>query len=392
MSKQEEFASTMRIDITPEVLRELGGNNTNKHDTQWMRKQSPVVNIPRGTVQNTGETKYDQLLQSLYDAALVTTLDGQVLDANARALEFFRYSGQELKKLSMMDLVAGASKDLLKTLRQTVQGERFALIQAYCMRKDNSLFPAEIAVNLLRFSEMQMCFFVRDITLRKQAEEMLRTEHNAIQNAGNGIAIADIEGMIEYLNPAAVKLWGCRDPEELTGRNVWDLFEDDEAAKEMVRRVLNDQDWSGEGQAKRRDGGSLAIQVEATGNRDAEGDLTGMVFSFTDLSDRKRAEEATRQAEQQRVMLASLGAACHHLGQPATVLMTNLELMQRRLAELGDDYKSIIESCMESAEQIGDLLHQMNMVDEFRTTLYIEDRNDPDSPTNRILDIGNDKF
>ncbi|MBN1269857.1 MAG: PAS domain-containing protein [Kiritimatiellae bacterium] len=377
----------MRIDITPDALKELR-QIASKPDARKMRRRPRVIKTSQDTQAGLEASKYDQLLQSIYDAAIVTDLEGHIKDVNVRAMEFFLYDVEEFRQVKMLDIIAGADESLLESIRGNLQNERFALIQAYCVRKDQTFFPAEIAVNILRFADMRMCFFIRDITLRKQAEEMLRTEHNAIQNSGNGIAIADVDGMLEYVNPALVKLCGATEAEELVGRDVSTLMKDEAAARAMVRSVLGEeQAWSGEMIIKKRNSGILDVQVSAACNRDSDGEIVGMVLSFVDISDRKRAEEAMKQAERQRAMLASLGAACHYLGQPATVIMTNLELMKRMEAVVNDEFKELLRASIEASEAVADILHKLNMVDEYRTTQYIEGRDDPNSPTNRILEI-----
>ena len=385
MSAENEFSNTMRIDIPMEARGHPVGSDR-KMDTKLTRRRSPVIKVPQSP-NHMGETKYDQLLQSIYDGVLITTLDGAILDANARAMDFLSFSREDLRSKNIMDVIAGADKALLASLRENLQNQRFALLQAYCVRKDRTFFNAEIAVNILRFSEMQMCFFIRDITVRKLAEERLRTEHNAIQNSGNGIAIVDKDGMLEYVNPAIVRLWGYSHPEEIEGRDVWHLLEDQDEGLNIFRSLIaTGNDWSGELVASRhRENTLFDVQVSASCNHDGDGELVGAVFSFLDISDRKRAQDAVRQAEQHKVMLASLGAACHHLGQPATVLLTNLEMLQRKIQDSGAT--ELVEASVNAAELIADILHKLNMVDEYRTCQYLDDRNDPDSPTNRILEI-----
>jgi len=385
MSAEHEFSNTMRIDIPMDAMDSLA-SPARKIDTKLIRRRSPVIKVPQSP-KHMGETKYDQLLQSIYDGVLITTMSGNILDANVRAMDFLSFSKEDLRSKNVIDVIAGADTSLLASLRENLQNQRFALLQAYCIRKDRTFFNAEIAVNILRFSEMQMCFFIRDITLRKQAEERLRTEHNAIQNSGNGIAIVDKDGMLEYVNPAIVKLWGYAQPEEIEGRDVWHLLEDENEGVRIFRHLLETgEDWSGELVASRhRDGTSFDVQVSASCSHDSDGELVGAVFSFMDISDRKRAREAVRQSEQHKVMLASLGAACHHLGQPATVLLTNLEMLQRKIQDSGAT--ELVEASVNAAELIAEILHKLNMVDEYRTCQYLDDRNDPDSPTNRILEI-----
>ena len=260
------------------------------------------------------------------------------------------------------------------------------------MRKNGTYFPSEISVNKLALTEPRLCFFVRDITLRRQADEMLRTEHNAIQNAGNGIAVADVEAKLEYVNPAVISMWGIGSPDELIGLDIRTLLSDTDAASSMIGSVMaSGTPWSGEVKAVRANGEEFDLQISAVRNRNSDGDTVGIVFSFIDISDRKKVEAAVKEAERQRVMLESLGAACHHLGQPATVLLANLGIIQKRLSldEKQVDDKQVgelLDASIEACKRLGDILHKLNAVTEYRTTHYL---GSPDSDTGeqRILEI-----
>jgi len=385
MPMDEQFSATMRIDIPPDLLQ--GSHTKSKFDTSKIRGRPVTVKIPRAKDKESSDTKYQQLLQSIYDAAVITDLQGHIIDSNIRASEFLIYNQTELGQMNILDLISGAEDGLLATLCENLQKERFALIQAYCVRKDQTFFPAEIAVNSLRFEEVRLCFFIRDVTVRRQAEEMLRTEHHAIQNAGNGIAIANVQGILEYVNPAVLRLWGFEDPEELLQKDVRSLWADPEAAEAMIRVILEEhQNWAGEMIGRRRDGTDFCTQVSAAGNRDSDGELVGMVMSVVDITDRKRAEEAMKESERHRAMLASLGAACHHLGQPATVILANLGLMKRKLLPPDHEFKELLHTTTEAAEELQQILYKLNTAGEYVTQSYIEDA-EPDSAENQILDI-----
>jgi PAS domain S-box-containing protein len=385
--EEKEFSSTMRIDIPPDLLADQI-QKAPRLETAKIRVRPNLSKTGRISAAPSPDSRYDQLLQSIYDAALITDLSGRIIDSNIRAVEFLQHSRLELQQFTILEIISGADAGLLNTLCQNLQKEKFGLLQAYCLRKDRSYFPAEIAVNLLRFEDPKLCFFIRDVTLRRQAEEMLRTEHNAIQNAGNGIAIANEEAKLEYVNPAILKMWNYDDQNDLLNRDLRNLLAESPAAEEMVQSVLTDRSsWLGELVAKRKDGTVFDIQVSAACNRDTDGEVAGMVVSFVDISDRKRVEEALRQTERQRVMLASVGAACHHLGQPATVIMTNLELIKRMTAELNNEsLKNILRMTNEAADSLAEVLHKLNSVNEFKTVQYLDTENST-SPENVILDI-----
>ena len=160
-----------------------------------------------------------------------------------------------------------------------------------------------------------------------------------------------------------------------------------DAAAKMIAIVLSDhQTWVGELKAPRPGGGEFDVQISAACNRNTEGEPVGIVFSFVDISDRKRAEQAERDAERTRVMLESLGAACHHLGQPATVLLANLGIIQRRMKTDDPILSDLLNSSIEAVESLGEILHKLNTVNEYKTTQYLE-RVEGESQENRIIEI-----
>ena len=232
---------------------------------------------------------------------------------------------------------------------------------------------------------------MRDITLRRQAEEMLRTEHNAIQNAGNGIAVADVGARLEYVNPAVVTMWGMRDAESVVGTDVRTLLGTADEVETMLNAVLRDLvPWTGEVATRRHDNGvEFHVQISAAPNRNSDGEPVGVVLSFVDTSDRQRAERAMRETERQRVMLESLGAACHHLGQPATILLANVGILKRKLEGINDDVVvELVQSSHEAAETLGEILHKLLAVNTYKTVPYLEkDERSQNGREDRILDI-----
>ncbi len=384
MPEREKLAQTMRIDLIPDVPEK----------SQVGKKRRMVITSPtrmrraKAKTSDLGsDSRYNELLQSIYDAALICDLEGNIVDANARAIEFMLYKRSELTEMTVFNIISGADESLIRTLCDNLEEERYTLIQAYCRRKNDTLFPAEIAVNKLSLGEVHLCFFVRDITWRRQAEAMLRTEHNAIQNAYNGIAVADIEAKLEYVNPAVARMWGYENAQELLETDVRDFFCDVDKASEMIGTVMGDgEDWTGELLASTRDGVEFDVAVSAVCNRNNDGDIVGVVFSLADISDRKAAEAAQRENEQHRVMLESLGAACHHLGQPATVLLANLGIIQKKLNSGDEVVPKLVDSSIDAVKTLGKILRKLNAVNEYKTTHYLGDEG-TGGEQSRILEI-----
>lgn len=390
MADIPEFSRTIRIDLIPETPKEPVANKRRIVVGPSARSGTvpePSVPPPPPPAATGDKGHYIALLESIYDAALITDLTGKVVDANTRASDFLLWPKNELIGLSIADVISGAESSLLKDLRGNLERQRFVLIQAYSERKDGTQFPSEIAVARIRAREDHLGFFLRDITVRRQAEEMLRVEHNAIQSAANGIAIANLDGLLEYVNPAFAEMLESCDQFDLVGVNIRELF-DLVIAEELIETVLGDAGcWVGEVSADLQSGGSLHLQVLANCNRNSDGEKVGFVFSFTDLSDRRRAEAAQREIERNRVMLESLGAACHHLGQPATLLMGNLGLLQAKVRDADPVVRELLASSMDAIARLGETLHKLNQVNEYRTRLYMDNAGSKSGETTNILEI-----
>lgn len=121
-------------------------------------------------------SKYDELLHSIYDAVIITDLDGSIFEVNARAEQVFMWSNEELCKKNIVDMISGADEKLLKMLRKNVvDNSKYAIVEAVCVCNDGSRFNAEIVINRLRRQEQSgLYFFIRDATERKQAEKELK--------------------------------------------------------------------------------------------------------------------------------------------------------------------------------------------------------------------------
>ena len=121
-------------------------------------------------------SQFEQLLNNVYDAVLLTESDGRVIKCNPRALELFGYSRDALRRRNILNLISGAAPELLETIRDSLEGNRRVFIEAYCHRKDQSSFPSDITACFFELEDesCKLCFFIRNTTVRKQTEEALQ--------------------------------------------------------------------------------------------------------------------------------------------------------------------------------------------------------------------------
>jgi PAS domain S-box-containing protein len=242
---------------------------------------------------------------------------GCFLDVNAKACSNLGYERKELLKMCVPDvetLVPNLSS--WKSRVAEVKKTGAAVRKGRQKRKDGTTFPVE--VNSTYISHENKDYFVavaRDITERKKSEEDLRNavkrveEEKArneliLKSAGEGIYGVDFNGNTTFINPAAAKMIGW-EVEEIIGRRQHDVLHHsrpdgsaypvDEcpiyaAFKDgSVHHVTDEVFW-------KKNGTSFPVDYTSTPIIE-DGKLVGAVVIFSDISERKKAEQRLKESE-----------------------------------------------------------------------------------------------
>jgi methyl-accepting chemotaxis protein len=80
-------------------------------------------------------------------------------------------------------------------------------------------------------------------------------------------------------------------------------------------------------------------------------------------------QKALLEAERHRVMIQSLGAACHHIGQPATLLCAHFQLLKRQA--LSPRELAEVEECAQAVDTIAEVIEKLRRVGAYRTVPYL---------------------
>jgi PAS domain S-box-containing protein len=122
----------------------------------------------------TPDTFFKRLLQSVYDAILITDLNGNIQIANARTEKLLQASADQLCRQNVEKVIGGLGGGVLPRVVVSLEAESHVIIEANCLRNDGTTFPAEIALNKIHLTQPQLCFSIRDITARNEAMEKLQ--------------------------------------------------------------------------------------------------------------------------------------------------------------------------------------------------------------------------
>lgn len=135
--------------------------------------------------------------------------------------------------------------------------------------------------------------YARDVTERKQAEEMQRLAASIYEASSEAIMVMDENDHIVQVNPAFTRITGY-EPDDVLGRKPRVLNSerhDDEFYRQIWQAVLNDGHWQGEIWARRKNGELHAQRVSVSAIRHPDGSIYRYVSQFSDITERKQKDE-----------------------------------------------------------------------------------------------------
>jgi PAS domain S-box-containing protein len=251
----------------------------------------------------------EQLLDGTSDSIFLHDLDGQLIYVNEAAYRDRGYEKDALlrKNISMLAApeYAGKRQEILKDL--LMQGE--TIFESAHLRQDGSILPVEIFARLIELDHRQLILSVaRDITKRKLAEAALINERGQAQRyldvAGVMIAVLNNAGSIILINKKGCEILGYRE-DELIGRDWFEVCIPPSLYQEVMRvfeRLKAGDPALGEyyeNALLTKDGRERLIAFHNTVLQDQNGQITGILFSGEDITERHRAEAALQQSERE---------------------------------------------------------------------------------------------
>ena len=147
-----------------------------------------------------------------------------------------------------------------------------------------------------------------DLDDSKRADDRLQLQAAALQAAANAIVITDTTGAILWTNQAFSQLTGYG-PEEVLGNNPRVLKSGEMKCSfyaEMWATITSGKTWQGELVNRRKDGSVYTEEMTITPVRIGGREITHYIAIKQDVTSRKMAENALREAEEQyRVLFES---------------------------------------------------------------------------------------
>ncbi len=136
----------------------------------------------------------------------------------------------------------------------------------------------------------------KDVTKRKQAEDILLKFKMGIENSNDAIFITKIDGTIEYVNPSFELIYGIPSAEALgnTPRILKSGLLTQTDYEHFWNTLLAKNAISGEIINKAKDGRLITIEETSSPILDDKGEIMGFISINLDITERKKTEEELR--------------------------------------------------------------------------------------------------
>ena len=253
------------------------------------------------------ESHYRMLFEHAPDGiVIIDSVSGRFVEFNEMAHRQLGYPREEFAGLNISDIEAVDNpEEILKRLKTILREGRDDFETVHRTRQ-GELRNIHVTAQVAEMSGQTVYYCVlHDITSQKRAEDALRTSEekyrSIFEGATEGIYQTTPDGKCLSMNPAFARMFGYESPEQMIasvtdiGRqlNVNPIDRED-----MVRKLFEHGKVDGyEVEVQRRDGSRFWISIDIHVVRDDSGNAVHFEGTVTDITERKRTEEALKRSE-----------------------------------------------------------------------------------------------
>ena len=234
----------------------------------------------------------------------LSTLDGRMIFLNEAGGGMLGIEAEDVANMQIMDVIPEHLRGLVESelLPALIRGETWKGDLQYRNLKTDGLIDVHATCFTVKNPSTQEPLYLAnvslDITKRKQAEEQMRQMDYLIESASSAIATSDLEGRMTYANPTFLEMWGFDNFDEFLGRSFTEFWIVADKLDDIMETLRNEGNWTGENQARRKDGTIFDVQISAAMVHDSKGKPISLMSSSVDITERKRAEKALQESEE----------------------------------------------------------------------------------------------
>jgi PAS domain S-box-containing protein len=308
-------------DNEEEKLRSVALENARTILEKRQRAERQLVSTKNALEQRTQQlarsvAMMQATLESTFDAIVVTDGNRRVTGFNEKYIKMWRIPREVMQTADHSQMLAVCAQQFADPESYLARIE-----EIYTTSPPESLDVLWLADGRVyeRFSKIQYVdgskagrvWSIRDITAHKRTEAELREQRAwfevTLSSIGDAVITTDVRGHVTFLNPIgeAMTGWSLKEARGVHLERIFRIVNEDtrQPVANPVSKVLREDAIVGLANHTvliAKDGTEVAIEDSAAPIRDASGAISGAVMVFHDVTDRRRAEIALREADRRK--------------------------------------------------------------------------------------------
>jgi PAS domain S-box-containing protein len=381
MNGFDENTERLHLEVD-ELRRRLGEAEETLRAIRAGEVDAVLVNGPQGPQVYTltgAESPYRFLIEQMQEGALSLGVDGLILYCNQRFSDLVSSPLEKVIGRQIQEFIDPPDRARYDALVRN-QSDSGAKAEMRLLTADGATVPVYLSLSRYTPDDIEgLCATVTDLTEQKRNEEVIASEKLArliLDQATEAIVVTDETGKVIRANRVA---------SDLAGQNI--LLQRFEEAFHIEPEPADDSPdsaagWTAhtllaaalkgepiqrlEARLRHPGGKTFSIILGTASLTGSDGAVIGAVLALTDVTERKRAEEVVRQAnEELRRANSDLEqfaySASHDLQQPIRNVAIYSQLLQKRYSEVLDaeglDYLSVMRAgALQMERLVRDLL------------------------------------
>jgi PAS domain S-box-containing protein len=249
------------------------------------------------------EEKHRALIENISDAIILMNDRLQTVYRSPSVRRIIGYSTGEIRDKEIFDFVHPNDLKTTRKLFQKARNTPGVAIQGQFRVLHNAghyIWVEGTVMNMLHIKSINALIVnFREITERKKFEEQQLLMTSIVNSSDDAIISKDLNGVITSWNIGAEKIFGYAS-EEMIGKLIFTIVPDELKNEEETFlkkiKVGNSVDHY-ETRRCRKDGVLIDVSLTISPIKDAAGNIVGASKILSDITERKKAEEAIKQSE-----------------------------------------------------------------------------------------------
>ncbi len=256
-----------------------------------------------------------------------------------------------------------AKDDFIERIGQ-VREMGYVMFETVLLDPDGEHLPAMASVTAMvdeKKGDLTYSLNVQNILARKASEESLIRLATAVEQTDEMVMIADVEGVIEYVNPAFSAVTGYT-PDELIGstpRLIKSGRHDREYYAGLWSTILAGNVWHGRFANKKKSGEMFEVESIISPVTGPDGTIINFVCLQRDVTREVRMEKQVRQNQKMQAVGTLAGGIAHDFNNILTAIMGYAELALEDAGSnpnLKDDINEIFTASRRAKDLVGQIL------------------------------------